>query len=321
MAKVFTSASWAPEYSRAADEIAQETTKVSYVSKDDIELQNTADHEPWIPCSYIEELVPGSANITIELLTKNVSSLNNINLDLREAKDVGIVIMGPLHRKLRPALILLTTGKKIYAIDGNDMDYGITFFRIKLTDDKISFWTTNGVQEAESLYHNYSIDLSQHNNVNCCTGLHVSLMQTMRRRPRPILELYPNLATLRTRTRIQIERFGSLVEKWLDISEEDFHFDSAKLIHLASRPLNLTAQNIIKKRCLLVRPLAQTLNHCIWKEPRVMSKNSFRALTLGEEDDIQLTIRKLIEKYQNRGEAHLTFYMHLDLGIKSFLWN
>ena len=277
---------------------------ISYINKDDIDLDLVADTSAW------DEF--GSSKVEVELIGRE-TSLNQVYKKLLEQDMVGLVLMGPsIHRKSKPSLILLTTDDRIFAIDPDDTKRGIEFLRISLLRKEIQFWTTDGLNEADCLYHNYGIDLTDAK-ANCCSGLHIHMMQTLSHLPSAATLKYPLLAVQKSRGRIRIEKFESMVEIWLDINRKDIFFDSSQLAHLKTRPLGLTAINIIKKRCILVRPLVRTLDDYSWMEARIMSQMTFDRLTNCDKP-IREALLQAMEKSSERGEADIAYYAHLDLG-------
>lgn len=266
---------WAPKFRETVAELEKEAK--TYITQETIKLESVADESAWQPSKDILEWTPNAATIDIILIDNNVG-LNQINKHLRSAHDVGLVVMGTVvSRECAPFLILLITDKRVYAIDPKDDERGMKFLRYKLQDDSIYFWTTNGVYEADCLYHNYKIDLRRPN-IRCCTGIHIHIVRDIKLRVDSALSFYPNLVRER-RHRVRIEKFEDLIEMWLDIYKDDILFDTNQLHHLKTRPdLTPTAKNLIRKRCALVLPLVKVLRRFTMLDLHEMSNNVYKML-------------------------------------------
>lgn len=296
-------------------EAVKELNEITYVTKEQLELQKCADTEPWEPSSYVKELVPNIEDVEIEIISDK-TDLNSLNKKLQSEKTVGLVVLGQVvHRKSKPDLIVITTKSKLYAIEPNDTSRGIQFLKLKLMDKSVHFWTSNGLNEADCLYHNYGIDLSR-SSADCCTGAHIHMMRFMKYLPDAALLPYPPTAMQRCKSPIMIESFERLVEIWLDINKDEIHYEPVQVSHLSSRPLSLTAINVIKKRCTLLLPLVDSLTRYSWLECHMMSESTFNRLVVGNEE----TRRRLQDWMQQRrdsDEPDCGYYQHMNLGVSS----
>lgn len=272
---------WDEYYKHATEQFGKSQTTAEYRQLRKINLERTADLDIWRPSEYVLEANPNIENAQIELITSN-TDLNLINIAWRREGTLGLVVLGPvIHRKSKPYLIIVTTRHKYYAIDPKGARKGLEFLRLKLRDHDIKFYLTNGLYESDCLYHNFDMDLTLAN-ATCCTGLDVSLMQSMRNKPPSALQMFPQYAVANSRRPTIINKFEKLVETWLDIFKEDIAFHPDQLEHLLERDgddnLNLTATNVIKKRCGLVLALADKLEYYNWLEISIMSSKSFNCL-------------------------------------------
>lgn len=288
--------------------------KYVYTTQEDLILEETADQCIWEPSKHIKQLVPNLKDIEIELITDQ-TDLNVVNAALTKERTIGLVLLGSvIQRSCKPLLIVITTKDKYYAIASSDLERGVKFLKLKLTDEKLKFCLSNGLNESDCLYHNYGINLLDEKNkaeVVCATGLHISMMESMRRRPRSCgLEMYPIKAYLKSRNKnIHIESFDQLVEIWLDINKDDFSFNKNQYAHLLKRPLSVTAVNIIKKRCALVTKLATTLEFYNWLEVKIMSDNTYKLLSSTQREHRE-TILNVLERNYEKGEVDIRFFLH-----------
>lgn len=309
-------ASWNPKYQEAVRELTQE--KATYVTKEDIELQKTSDPEPWEPSAEIKLVLPKSGNIEVLLVGKDVE-LMSVHNHLVAQKHLGLVLLGPvISRKSEPLLIIITTKTILYVLDPND-ENSMMFLKTMLARNDLRFYTTNGLEDADCLYHNYGIDLSSEGaQVTCCAGIHVYLMRLMRSYPPTVMDMFSNRASsCSRRSEVKIEKFTDLIEMWLDIAKEEVQFGKEQLIHLNIRPLTMTARNIIKKRCILVLPLAMEMERLSLLEAGIMSRNAFDLL-ISSSSDINSKLRQFtIERFKQAREegrgAHVGYYNHLDI--------
>lgn len=298
----------------AINEVYNENT-ATYRTERDIVLDSVADSEPWQGNEFIRKLVPNFDSIKVVLLSSARDySFNDVNKNLR-ANDgpIGLILLGSFDRRTKPALIVLTTENVIYALDP-DFQPNIDLLKGKLDDRSLEFWTTNGLRESECLSHKHAINLLEcESKVKCCTGVHLHLMTRMSVSTLPARLMYPRTARNECNKRPRIERFEKLVDIWLDINQHEIYYDRSAIPHLASRPLNVTAINIIKKRCILVRPLAKALNRACWLETRAMLKNTFYRL-LDCDSKTEELVRDEMHKCQANKEVDIGYYLHLDSG-------
>lgn len=309
-----------PGYKNTMDLIYREAIQssqpvTSFVTKADIDLLKTADNSPWEPSRDIRKEVPNYDEIQVELVNEETNLVDVYNKLLKQSF-VGLVVLGRnIGRHSKPSLIVLTTKDKFYAIDPNDTERGIAFLRLRIQENKIKFYLSNGLEESDCLYHNYGIDLTEAK-ADCCTGRHIYLMQSMRHKTACANSMYPATTKDMCRRRIRIERFDKLVEIWLSIDKNEIYYDMAQIQHLNTRPLSITATNIIMKRCTLLRRLAQCLDFYSWLEIKVMSQNTFDRLVFGNEQVRKAMIR-VMRRNEEKGEADLGFYAHFDTGLSS----
>lgn len=303
---------WSAPFREAVKELSDARKDIIYASQSKVDLENCADEENWVPGEQILELVPDADKIQVVLL-EETSSLNDVHNKLRSARNVGLVLMGEtINRKSKPSAILLVTKGTFYVIDPDYLK-GIQFLKAKLEDREIAFWTTNGINEADCLYHNYNIDLTKTRaQVNCCSGIHMHLMDLLKASSKAwSYANYPICAVERSRGDILIEKYEKLVQFWLDIYGEEYYFGREQLGHLNVRPLTRTAINIIKKRCILVVPLFETLNHYSWLEVKRMSQNVYNTLT-DCCDAARERIIKAIADSKVEGVVECSTYAHLN---------
>lgn len=306
---------------RAVEEIARGTT--SYKTREDIDLENTADTERWRPSDPILETVPDAGILRIRFVNKAMS-LKKLNDTLLRKRHLGLVLLGPaIGRKSEASLIIVIAARTLFVFDPKD-ERAMKFLKIKTRDDDLIFYLTNGLEEADCLYHNYGIDFSDKNGAKakCCSGMNVHLMKMIRSYPTVLKELFSDLAVRRSARPVRIEKFEVLVEMWLDIFKQDIRYEKEKLAHLNTRPLTITAKNIIRKRCCLVLPLARQLQRVGLLEAQIMSRNIFDILMSCSKKDPplrQLIIRGTKKKGKIRGKcAHVGYYNHLDVMYADF---
>lgn len=311
---------WRPRFQEAAEEVMRDRT--IYVTKDDLELFKTADSDIWEPSAEILEISPDLGKIEVKLVDKQMS-LQKLNDHFYDQKLLGLVLLGEvISRKKEALLIIVTTDKTLYVFDPR-YERAMRFLKLKLHDKALTFYTTNGLEEADCLYHTYGIDLSseQATKIKCCTGMNVHLMKLLRSYPYPLKDTYSFIAQERSSRLIKVEKFEELVEMWLDIFKKDIRFDKEQLVHLNTRPLSMTANNIIRKRCVLVLPLAMKMEEISLLEAQVMSRNTFDILLSCSLKDKSL--RKIMingikrERDKNNG-AHVGYYNHLDIMYRDF---
>lgn len=289
----------------------EEELKLSsaYVRKDALELELTADDLAWQPCDIIRGQVDDFDKIEVELIDKD-TKLSNVRQNMLESEDIGLIVMGStIHRHSRPSLMVLATKDKLFVIDPDDLEKGVQFLRLILNDPRLQFYTTNGIQESDCLFHNYGINLAA-TQARCCTGLHIQIIRAMQCMPIAGRLYFTWPALVRCGRRVQIESFDELVEIWLDINKEFISIDAKQLAHLKTRPLDLTATNLIKKRCVLVRSLAKRLEYYSWTEFQTMSNNSFMRLIRPNSDKL----REAILMGKESKEVDVGYFAHLNCG-------
>lgn len=314
--------SWNPKYQEAVRELAQE--KTTYVTKEDIELQKTSDPKPWEPSPLIQKLVLRKLPSPQVLLVGKDVELKHVLNHLVAQRYLGLVLLGPvISRKSEPLLIVITTRTTLYALDPKD-ESSMKFLKAMLNRNDLRFYTTNGLEDADCLYHQYNIDLSDKGaQVTCCTGIHVHLMRLIRSYPPTVMEMFSDLARrCSRRPEVKIEKFTDLIEMWLDIPREDVQFGKEQLIHLNTRPLTITARNIIRKRCILVLPLAMEMERLSLLEAGIMSKKAFDLLISCSLDKDSKLRQFMIEGFKQAREegrgAHVSYYNHLDIVSEDF---
>lgn len=305
---------WTEPYVEAFKSLNED--KTVYQAEQEIHLNNTADTEPWEPDTLIRGALPNFDQIEVKFVKgEKDTTYNEINKKLREAKGIiGLDLLGPsIDRFSTPLLITLTTEYAIYAFDPND-EKSIKFLDYKLSDSKLEFWLVNGLHESDCLYHKLNINLMKAQaRIKSCCGVHMQLMEKMSRLTEPARFMFPDLAHVECwKKRAKIERLEKLVETWLDIPERSLYFNKSSLLHLKSRPLNLTATNILKKRCALIRPLAQTLSDACWAEARAMSRLTFSRL-LNCDDELKLEIARHMRENIIKKQVDIGYIMHLNV--------
>lgn len=294
--------------------------KSSYKTNHDIQLDTIADDDEWIPSIYITDLVRNFKDIKVELITRETikeTTFKEINNDLRNPDNlvVGLIVLGNnlLHEKAY--LILLTTISKIYAFDPY-FDKGITFLKMKLDDIRIEYWLSNTIEETSYFLNKLDVDLSDKKHVKSCEAVHVHIMETIKRLPEPARHLYSPQARLEARKHIRLLEFEKLVEIYLDINKEDVFYDKNKLPHLSSRPLNLTALNIIKKRCILVRDVAKSLSDVNQMELRAMHKIVYGRLLRCTSEQVRNIVESEMKKCkEGKDLVDTEYFVHLSAGF------
>lgn len=246
-------------------------------SKADADLASSSDSAPWRPSNEILEIFPDAYEMEVELIEES-TNLNSVNEHLVDEKRIGLVIMGTkIDRSCKPALIVLTTSVRFYAIDPEDELRGIKFLKMKLNDPQLEFWTSNCYAESDCLYHNYGIELRKLN-AKSCVGLNLTLMKKMAFLSESARKVYPPGASRQCRWPLRLESFEELVRMYTYVDRYDIKFDESQLAHLKKRPLNLTAINVIKKRCILVLAVARNIIHALDNEKNRLSWTMFNRL-------------------------------------------
>ena len=291
-----------------------------YYRQDDLRLKLTEDDGPWRPSEDIKDLVPNIELIEVELIDRETDLVQLTDKFLTE-RTIGLVLMGRnINRHTRPAMIVLISRDRYYAIDPNDTEIGIKFLKVCVQNRNITIWTTNGLHEADCLYHNYKIALFN-SNAMCCTGQHLQLMKVLALLPDgdPVAHLYPHTAFAKRSGEIRLESFEKLVQIWLSFHDtRDITFNLDQLIHLSRKPLDQTAINIIKKRCSLVLLLIDALDFFSNLELTIMSGNVLSAL-LKYEDSTRAYLLKAMKKNEKNSEASIVYFSYLDGNITSLI--
>lgn len=302
---------WTAPYQEALQEIANERKDIIYATENKVDLDRCADEEDWIPGEHILELVTNFSEITVIAL-EDLPSLNVAHNKLRSTKVIGLVLMGQtVNRRSQPAAIVLVTPDTFYVIPPNYVK-GVQFLKAKLEDSELTFWTTNGINEADCLYHIYNIDLTRTRaRVICCSGVHMHLMDLLKARPCTTYSRYPVCAVERSRGDILVESYEKLVQFWLDLYPEEYHYEREQLEHLSKRPLSRTAVNVIKKRCVCVIPLFTTLDHFSWFEVKEMSRNVYDTLNT-EDENTRLRIIRAIAESKAQGVVEDSTFAQLN---------
>lgn len=300
---------WKPSYKNALDN-EKEQERSEYVTKQTIDLDATPDLGPWNPSQTIRDLVPTFDDIQIVLIDRD-TNLNEIKKIFTKSKTVGLTILGhAVSRNCLPLMICLSTDNVIYALDPT-YEKGIKFLRLQMKNPALTFVVPVGLEESDCLYHNFGIDLTV-SNADSCSAKHTRLMEVMRHLPDSCLQaLYPNEAIRRCRQKLVVERFETVASIWLGVDKSELYYDAMQLNHLKTRPLSMTALNIIKKRCILVRCVYDTLSNYVWREFEAMNTTTKHML-----DDLSEHVKSLAlesaEDEVNSNIAGVSYYLHLD---------
>lgn len=302
------SSSWAPGYKEAVEELLQ--YRPEYVTKLTIDLDATPDLEPWSPSQTIRDLVPEFNDIQIVLVNHD-TDLNEIKTKFTQSKTVGLTILGHVvSRDSMPLMICLSVRDTIYALDPT-YEKGIKFLKLQLKNPALTFILPVGLEESDCLYHKFGVDLNDpHSRADSCSAKHTHLMEVMRHLPDSCLQiLYPESAIRKCRQKLMVERFETVASIWLGVDKSELYYDAIQLNHLKTRPLSITAMNIIKKRCILVRCLYDTLTNYVWREFEVMNASTKHRL-----DDLREHVKSIaLESAEvNSSLAGVSFYLHLD---------
>ena len=269
------------------DEELANTSK--YVSKQCLELKESADRDPWKPEEEILTIVDNFYNIKVILLNStNTKELNYLELCLT-GKNIGLVVLGRnVDRHHEPNYICLALNSycTIYVIDPKIKIY-IDFLRNFIHSSKATIWTSQGLCDSDSLLNNYDIDLSKSSRCQDIQAMHAFLMHYFAYLPNSCLAPYPRYAVKKKGTKPNMESFETLVNTWLLVPEEDFYIPPEKYNHLTVQPLNLTAKNLILKRCIMVLPLARKLSDYFWAGDKELSNRFTRRFTLVPSDKLQ----------------------------------
>jgi len=295
--------------------LAPETT---YIRKETIELEETADQDPWFPSERTGSLIDDIHTFELVFIDDG-SDLDLIFDDLVRSVNIGLVLMGQeVSRRKKPQLIILTTeSRRFYIIEPNDLKRGISLLQKILTERRVKIWTTNGLYEADCLNQYYGIKLLG-TQARCCTGLHINLMRIMKPLPNyadRMLSMYPPAAIRASRVRNQdmsLESYEELAMIWLDADPSDLYCDKKQFIHLNVRPLDLTAMNLIKKRCCLVLKLAQELTYYTNVELNAMNTNTINCLAFTKNSTLRLKLREEIKDCESKGIASVQYFAHLN---------
>jgi hypothetical protein len=285
-----------------------------YIRQEDLDLANTADTAPWTPSQLVREYVSNIDDVQVRLLDDSIN-LDGLLLKFIRDVNIGLVLMGQnVTRRKRPSLIVLTTKDVFYAIDP-DFRKGIQFLDRCLKDERLTFWTTNGLHESNCLLEQFNISL-QNSRARDCLGMHLHLMKVLNKledRTR-YQAMYPAEAIYSARRTLRLESFNKLIYIWLDIKEPDNILDipNQQMAHLAHRPLNLTAINLIKKRCSLVIRLSEALVYFVKTERNLINTNIINTLTNLREDTSIKAMRNYIRKCEDEKRPIENHFVHLD---------
>lgn len=300
MSIIGNQAAWNSSLMAAMNELGESN---NYMSRLTVEQLKTEDKEKWSPPERIREHVVNCDDIDIQMIDSSIK-LTDVDCHLRQCGRVGLVLMGPnIGRYSRPLLIILTTECKYFIINPGDINHGIQFLKNQLEnqDSGVTFWTTNSLKEAECLYHNYGIRLLN-SQARCCIGLHLGLMRVLKYIPNRHLSnfrhIWPTEALQASRWPPKIEPFERLVQIYLTVDRKDIQYDAAQYIHLNSRPLNLTAKNLIMKRCILVSRLAECLDFYSTTEFRRMNYNVLKCFRGINDKDLIRRLENIMIKRQ-----------------------
>lgn len=299
---------------------SQAQASAEYIELKKVQLAKSADDAKWEPSDYIRKVVKNIDSIKVELMDEN-TDLNRVDQALCYQGELGLVLLGPsIGRNSHPYLIIITTNTVYYAIDPEGPKKLLGYLWMKLNDKKLKFYLSNGLNESDYFYHRIGdyiksnqFDLAN-TNASCCSGLDISLMESMKNKPDSALTMYPEIAVKRSkRASPLIEKFENLIETWLYISKEDISFNADQLEHLKERDsnnnFNLTAINVIKKRCSLVLPLANALEYYNWIEISIMSDNSFKSITTGNQE-VKRQMKNCMKAAKRLGKVDAIFFTH-----------
>lgn len=293
--------------------------EVTYIKKELIDLQETADSHTWMPSEEIASIIPRWHQTQVISIDKEFDIVE-MHRHLMSVKEIGLVIMGKnISRHTKPDCIVIVTEAIHYVIDPNDKERGIALLTNLTREPELVIWTTNGYQEADCLFHNYGIDLSN-SRARCCSGLHMHLMRILRpfpARSNRMLSMYPRRALEKSRdVHRTIPSYEELCSIWLDIEASDLRYDQRKLIHLKVKPLSETARNLIRKRCCLVLDLARMLLKYIYREAHAMNSNIVHLLPEGfHGKNSEPMVRKLrdeIRESEAEKIANSQYFAHLN---------
>lgn len=285
--------------------------EIQYYRQTDLELAESADKEPWMPSQFILGYQPGLCSMPVCMLDDTIDH-DALLSDFARLGHVGLVLMGQnVTRRKRPAVIVLSTYEAFYVIDP-DYKKGIQFLDTCLRDDRLSFWTTNGFHESNCLLEQFNISLLG-TRAKDCLGLHLTMMKVIDTLKNTLYQKkYPARAIAQACRPLRLEPFDRLIYIWLDVPPGDSVFcPPNQLAHLSQRPLNLTAVNLIKKRCCLVLLLAESLMSFAKLESREMNYNIIKSLTSMKSDTIR-KMRQYIKNCEKKKRLVKTYFAHLD---------
>lgn len=311
--RIMENSSWAPHINRAAiDEVTRKES--DYYRRSDLELGGTEDLGPWIASGEVKRYVPNLDEIEIEMIDKN-SDFDDLEGKFVHFRDIGLILMGRnISRSTKPSLIVLTTPEKYYVIEPNDYDHGIKFLGDLLKNPELKLWTTNGLDEADCLHHQYNLTLHK-SSARCCLGLHLHMMKILSRMPdMETLPIYPEKAFKLSRQQSNyLVSYTKLLWIWLDLEgTSELEFNPDQLAHLTRKPLNQTAINMIKKRCSLVCILSEYLRFYARRELDIMNTNvmtSLQKLPIGPTKNV---MRRMMRRDERVGVVNDVYLSYLD---------
>lgn len=307
-----------------------------FVTKQTLDLVRSADTTDWQAPESILKVVPNLADLKLVILDSSYARSWHKLTAFKECftveTNVGLVVLGKhIGRFHKPGLIAIVTSTTIFAIDLMDESH-VMFIdllndRIKDENSSITFWTTQGLQEADSLLNNYNISLNNANRCYDCQSMHASILQYVNKQTTMIRNCYPEPIPIKAKSKIMLEDWKSLIEIWLNIPQNDIAYNLCQLDHLHKRPLSLTAFNVIKKRCCLVMPLAGKLAQYVWFEPKRLSASLHRKLSLIESKPLYdlmhgLYVQRLQKEYPfaKPSTVHSNVTSVIEMDIFSHYW-
>lgn len=305
-----------PFFRQAYTEIAGRA-ETRYYRGDDLNLCRTADTEPWLVPNEVREYLPHIDNVKIDLI-EETTDLEVVLSNLTKQRQIGLVLMGPeIGRRKRPSLIILTTESHYWALNPG-CQRSVGFLKKCLSDVRLTLWTSNGLHEANSLMEHYGISLRD-SRAKDCLGLHLHLMKVLASSANvhsPRGSMYPDRALTHARSSNQnLVSFEKMVFIWLGIDDTNsLESDPSQLAHLAQRPLNLTAKNLIMKRCSLVLRLSEALQSNVQMEQRAMNMNVLCSLASFKDDMALKKMKRKMLEYEETKKPMPVYFAHLENG-------
>lgn len=309
---------YAPQLREAFKAVAGQS-EAKYYKQEDLNLASSADTCPWDPSRDVRCYVENIDIVQVQLIHDDSTDLDAILNRFIDQGNIGLILMGPnVTRFKKPALIVLTTNDVYYAIDPN-FNKGIKFLDQCLRDERLTIWTTNGFHESNCLLKQFNISLLN-SQARDCLGVHMHLMKIIKCLSTCEFRAhYPERALHHAKRSLRLENFDKLIYVWLGIDDmENIHCNVGQLGHLTQRPLNLTATNLIKKRCALVLRLAECLMYYAKLEHNVINNNVINTLVQMKHSNCEDGALKYMRKYISREETNKTpikaHFAHLDEG-------